>query len=144
MKKSKFLSQRPAHVFPFAKMPHEVCVSKYDANMDFLLNKITNALKGKEIPKTGKELNAITCDADNFDCMKKLCETSKENSFFSFFEDLDKPAVLRQWNNENGFLKISEKNVIICQLADEVDVKLTTSKNMSLCSVLMFKNVKII
>lgn len=127
IKKSKFFSLRPIYILPFSKMPHEVCVCRYHANMDFLLGEISNVLSDKHVPKTGKELTvAVTCDTDNYDCMNEVCETCKDNSFEWYFDDneLTKHATLRQWGNENGYLSVTERSANVKQLVEEVDKQL--------------------
>ncbi|KAG8180549.1 hypothetical protein JTE90_018169 [Oedothorax gibbosus] len=66
--RTKFFELRPRHVLPSSKMPHNVCVCKYHANMDFMLKAVPNLkIKAAEL----RDLSV--CSQYNEDSMLSNC-----------------------------------------------------------------------
>ena len=76
VKLSTFKTLRPDVVLYKDKMPHNVCVCIYHANVDFLLQGMKSV---SSAPTTNIELlQAIACDPNREDCMFGHCENCKE------------------------------------------------------------------
>ena len=65
---SKFYSMRPQHVLLSSETPHNVCVCKYHANFNFIVETLHELIP--IFPATGKELlEHICCNTQNEVCM---------------------------------------------------------------------------
>ena len=65
---SKFYSMRPQHVLLSSETPHNVCVCKYHANFNFIVETLHELIP--IFPATGKELlEHMCCNTQNEVCM---------------------------------------------------------------------------
>ena len=80
--RSKFSKLRPDTVMLAADMPHNLCVCKYDANIDLLLQCLSCATS---LPRSHKELfSAIVCDVATEECMLSQCDRCKVKTDVEF------------------------------------------------------------
>ena len=73
-KKSKFHNLRPEYVLPVPQTPRNVCVCKYHANFDFLVDGIKKYSRIFQEVEIGKTLVVkMTCRLDDESCMTGHC-----------------------------------------------------------------------
>jgi hypothetical protein len=70
--RSKFAQLRPDTVMLAADMPHNLCICKYHANIDLLLEGLNPVTS---LPRSYKDLlNKLVCDVQNEGCMLHKCD----------------------------------------------------------------------
>lgn len=93
IKVAKFYQLRPAHIFLTSDMPHNVCVCKYHANFNFLVESI--AKKITRFPSiSGDLLEKVSCNSKTEECMFGRCTHCKSYDLRSLIdnnEDLFQP-----------------------------------------------------
>lgn len=105
--KSSFYDLRPKHVLLSSEMPHNVCVCKYHANMDFLLSSICNQVGPFNFPKTSEAL--LFCDITDEACMSGKCSQCMNDPKILIPErefDYNKPVNYKQWTDKEGYPKV--------------------------------------
>lgn len=71
--KTAFFNQRPKHVIiPISMTPHNVCVCRYHANFDYLIDSLSQHFS--TFPKTTKQfLSEMCCNIESEECMSGAC-----------------------------------------------------------------------
>lgn len=106
---SKFFTLRPKYVLPVKCTPHNVCVCKSYANMDFLLKSIQSEAL---LPNTTKDLLMKTCcDISNGDCSYGNCGNCVNDLMSMVPNDIDlsRNVKWKSWELSKGVLTVVEK-----------------------------------
>lgn len=104
IKKSKFYNLRPAHVLLSTEMPHNVCVCKYHANINFLTEALHKLVKSFP-PDHATLIHHLTCSDENENCMTGACKNccnKTPDSFIENADDLKLNVTWNQWKDEEG------------------------------------------
>lgn len=121
IEKSSFYNLRPPHVMPVSQTPHNVCVCKYHANVNFLIQSLRDYVPG--FPSSGKDLLAmICCSISNETCMVGLCPNCENESVLKLLGDIDTetPVTWKQWKTTDGFQKVTVLDGSIDELSQEL------------------------
>lgn len=104
---SKFYDLRPKHVLLSSEMPHNVCVCRYHANFNYIVQSIHEKIEA--FPPSGSTLlNFICCDTMNEKCMINNCSNCEYNLGYALLPlqyicSSDTINIKwRQWQDVNG------------------------------------------
>lgn len=127
VKKSTFFSLRPTHVLPLSQMPHNVCVCKYHANMNFLLESISK--NDNFCPKTHKELlEYLCCNVSNEDCVLGKCPKCSRNKFSDLIKYVEMDPHLKlswkQWVDGEGGIQLTVVEGSMAMAVKDVENKI--------------------
>ena len=103
VKLTKFFELKPPYILNYAKMPHNVCICKYHANMDFCVKALFNVTRS--FPSSSKDLlTRVVCDEDNEKCMRNACSDCADYDIASFVEEtiLQHPVSWQKWSDSEG------------------------------------------
>lgn len=132
IKRSKFFDLRPQHVLPVSNMPHNVCVCKYHANMDFLIKSIAGLVK--DFPHDGRALiDSLVCNQEDESCMLSACTNCNDKDgqcLFGLIDDvhLDNELTWKFWSDLEGRPQIVSKKGTIQHALDEIQKQITYYK----------------
>ena len=89
--KSKFASLRPLHVQLSNKLPHNVCLCKYNENFILAINALHAHCPN--IPNYNYELpGELLCRPATRDCWLNNCNTCKDGKVFTAMTDMDEAS----------------------------------------------------
>ena len=94
IKLSTFYELRPKHVLLSSQMPHNVCICRYHANLNLIVESLHNKLKSY-FPANDSELLIM----DSEQCMIGMCKNCKniESIFPVDNTNLDDVLIWKQW-----------------------------------------------
>ena len=94
--RSKFAQLRPDTMMLSCDMPHNMCVCKYHANIDLLLEGLSVMTA---LPRSHRDLLlTLVCDIHNEDCMLHYCNGCKSNTDLESLEkDMDDTTTHMKW-----------------------------------------------
>lgn len=130
IKKSKFYDLRPEFVIPIKETPRNVCICKYHANFDFLIQAVRSLVP--EFPGTCKNLiSKLCCNTEDEKCMTGFClecQTDIETLLNDEVVDFDSILTWKQWNEIEGFPKVVEVDGSLLDAINEIKSQLAYIK----------------
>lgn len=147
IRKSKFYELRPKNIDLASQMPHNVCVCKYHANFNFLIEAISR--KDIFFPSTHSDLLSLTCcDLENEKCMNGECKKCVLNLHTLIDEDLNMSSEIfwKQWKDDcSSRPKVFEAKGTIEEAVNELQNQFSKFKKHFFVKRLQakaFKNMK--
>lgn len=130
VKKSKFFYLRPPFVLPVSCMPHNVCVCRYHANMQYLVESV--AKETSPFPNSVQDLiNILVCDSESYECMSSSCnKCNSEVRVRSFIDQevMDNELKWTQWKEVDGRPQALEEIGTVADCIKQIEKQLSAFK----------------
>jgi len=133
VKLSKFYDLRPQHVLLSSEMPHNVCVCRYHANFDFLVEAVHKIIPS--FPATCKILlEKVCCSFDSDNCRSNSCFKCEKDLNYAFmplkYSFLSNEIVIKwkKWTDVEKRVEIQEKEGTLADAVKEMEDQLSYFK----------------